>query len=74
MVHPDSRDAVTVSDELAALAADDGRICAVASDAAEVIDEHAPYVRRVHDNEREAVLPEISPSSAASSIVMIRKE
>ena len=44
VVHPDTCDAVSVSDEFAALAADNGCVCAVAPYAAEVIDEHASYV------------------------------
>ena len=74
MVHPDSCDAVPVSDEFAALAANDGRIGAVASYAAEVIDEHAPDVRRVHDYQRQTVLPEVSPASAALAVVVVGEE
>ena len=74
VIHPDSCDAVTVSDEFAASAADDGSVRAVRSDAAEVIDEHSPYVRRIHDYQRQAVLPEISPASAALAVIVVRQE
>ena len=74
MVHPDSCDPVSVSDELAALASDDGGVCAVAPHAAEVIDEHASYVRRIHDDQRQTVLPEVSPAPAALAVVVVGEE
>ena len=74
VVHPDSCDPVSVSNELAALASDDGGVCAVAPHAAEVIDEHASYVRRIHDDERQTVLPEVSPASAALAVVVVGEE
>ena len=74
MIHPDTGNAVSVSDKVAVSVPDDGSVGTVYADTAKVFGDHFTYVAGIHQKQRETVLPEVAPSTAATAIVMVRQE
>ena len=71
MVHPDPGDAVAVGDEVAVPRPDDGGVGAVDAHAAEVLLDHAADAAGVHQQQGQAVLPEVPPAAAAPAVVVV---
>lgn len=74
VIHPDAADAVAVSDKFSGSGADNGRVRAVDADARKVLHDHAAHAVRLHQKQRQAVLPEVAPAAAAAAVVMVRQE
>ena len=74
MIHPDSGNVVPVRYELALPAADDRCIASVDPHAAIIVNQHLPHIIRLHNKQRQTVLPQIPPASAALTVIMMRQE
>ena len=74
MVHPHSGNTVSVALELTGLVTDYGRIGSVKSHALEVIEDHLADTIGICKKKSQAILPQVSPSSSASSVVVVRQE
>ena len=74
MVHPDPGDAVAVSDEVPDTVPDNGSVGAVNAHPAEAGPHHLSHAVRVHQQQGQAVLPEIPPAPASPAIVVVRQE
>lgn len=74
MVHPDSCDVVSVRKKLSLFFPDDRGIAAVIADSGKIIHQHLPHAVRIHDKKRQTILPEVSPSSAAFSVIVMRQK
>ena len=74
MIHPYTRDTVTVSDKFALLASDDRCICTIETHTTEVVDQHLTHTVRIHDQKCQTILPQVTPSTAALTIIMMWKE
>ena len=74
VVHPDTGDAVAVGDEIAVAGPDDGGVGAVDPDTAEILLNHPAHVAGVHQQQGQAVLPEIPPAPAAPAVIMVGEE
>ena len=74
MVHPDTGDVVAVSDKVAFSISNDSGIGSIDPDASVIILNHFTYVLRIHEEKRQAVLPEIPPSPSTAAVIMVRKE
>ena len=57
MIHPDPCNIIPVRYELSLPAPDDGRIAAVDSDPAIIINQHLPDAVRIHNQQCQTVLP-----------------
>ena len=74
VVHPDPGDAVAVGDEVAVPRPDDGGVGAVGPHPAEVFLDHLPDAGGVHQQQGQAVLPQIAPAAPAPAIVVVGQE
>ena len=74
VVHPDSGDAVAVRDKVPQALSDDGGVGSVHPHAAEAGLDHLPHAAGVHQQQRQAVLPEVPPAPASPAIVVVGQE
>ena len=74
VVHPDPGDAVAVRDKIPQPVADDGGIGTVNTHSAEIRLEHLLYAGGVHQQQGQAVLPQVPPAPAAPAIVVVGQE
>ena len=74
MIHPYSGNAVPVCDEASVSVSDNGGVGSIDPDSAEVFLYHLSYSVGIHEEERQAVLPQITPASSASTVIVVRKE
>ena len=74
VIHPYTCDPVAVRDKVPVALSDDRGVGSVDPDPAEVFLDHLSYTVRIHEKKREAVLPEIAPSPAASSVIVMGQE
>ncbi|MNO01945.1 hypothetical protein D3C81_2222220 [compost metagenome] len=74
MVHPDPGNIVAVGNEFARLLPDDRRIAAVNSHSGIVVQQQAAHIRRLHNQQSQAILPKIAPAASPSAIIVIRQE
>ena len=74
MIHPYTRDTITVSDKFALLASNDCCICTIETHTTEVVDQHLTHAIRIHDKKCQTILPQVTPSTAALTIIMMWKE
>ena len=71
MIHPDTGNIISVCDKFSLFISNDRGICSVNADTAIVGNDHLTHYSRIHDQECKTVLPEISPSPSAFSIVVV---
>ena len=71
MVHPYSGDIISVRNKLAHALSDDRGIGTVHTYTAVIGYQHIPDARRLHNQQCQAVLPQISPTSSALSIIVM---
>ncbi len=74
VVHPHAGDVVAVGLELARLRADDGGVAAVAAHAGVVAEQEFPYIGRLHEQQRQAILPQVAPPAPAAPVIVVRQE
>lgn len=65
---------VAVGDEIAVAGPNDGGVGAVNPDAAEILLDHPAHVPGFHQQQGQAVLPQIPPAPAAPAVVMVGEE
>ena len=71
MIHPDTGNIISVRDKFSLFISNNRGICSVNADTAIVGNNHLTHYSRIHDQECKTVLPEISPSPSAFSIVVV---
>ena len=74
VIHPDTADAVAVCNKRTRLCADDGCVRAVNAHACEILHDHPAHAVRLHQKQRKAILPEITPAAAAAAIIVMRQK
>ena len=71
MVHPDTADSVAVGDKFTGLMSNNGGIGAINADAAIIAHNHTPHIAGIHQQQAQAILPEVTPTTASPAIVMV---
>ena len=74
VVHPHSRDAVAVSDELALFRTDYRRIGTIHTDTRKITYEVISCISGIPEEQRKRILPEVTPASSSSAVVVVRQE
>ena len=74
VIHPNPGDSVAVRDKIPQSVANNGGIGAVNAHPAKIRPEHLLYTGGIHQQQGQAVLPQIPPAPASPAIVMVRKE
>ena len=74
MVHPNPGDTVSVCNKITVSVPDDRGVSSVNPYSAKVFFYHLSHSVGIHEKERETVLPEITPSATASSVIVVRKK
>ena len=74
MIHPHTGNVIPVCNKFTLTASDNCGICPINTNPTIIIYDHLSYIRRLHDQKRKTILPQIAPSTAALPIIMIGKE
>ena len=74
VIHPDTGDVVPVCLELTGTIANDGSVGAIQPDAGKMAEELIPNGVRLGEDQRQAVLPQIPPTTAATAVIVMGQE
>ena len=74
VIHPYSCNVVAICYKFTWLVSNNSCICSIKPYTLETIQNHGTDFFRIKNQKRQAILPQISPSSATSSVIMIRQE
>ena len=74
MIHPDSGNAVSIGNKFTRPAANDGCIASVHPHARNIIHQKVSHLPWIHNKKGQAILPQISPSSSSTTVIMMRQE
>ncbi len=74
MIHPYPGDSISISKEITISISDNCCVGSVNADAPIIHGNHMTDAFRFYQQQRKTILPQISPSTSAPSVVMVRKE
>ena len=74
MIHPYTGNMISICNKFSRLRSDNRCIGSIYTDTAIIINEHPAYTIRVHHQQCQTVLPQITPASSTLAIIMMRQE
>ena len=74
MIHPDTTDAVPVSNKFSLFTSYDRGIGSVNPYPAIIVDHHPAHISGIHQQKGQTVLPQIPPSSSPSPVIVMRQK